>query len=212
MTRAVRRISAGAVAVLVWLSAARDASAHDRGVIVRVYNTYGVSDHTARTAADTVRRLFRDAGIETRWRYCRVVGRRTPLERDPCSDSLKANELIVRIVAGAPLPPGDATMSLGDAFIDPATKAGALATVYADRVEATAVALGTDVGTMAGRAIAHELGHLLLGSQTHTAAGLMRAVWHSATVLRSEEADWLFTPEQRTVMRVSVATRLAEPR
>jgi hypothetical protein len=118
----------------------------------------------------------------------------------------------VRIVAGPRAPSGDATMALGDAFIDPATKTGALATVYADRVEATAGALHVDLGTMVGRTIAHELGHLLLGTQMHTAAGLMRALWRSTAVLRSEEADWLFTPEQRTVMRLAVATRLAAPR
>lgn len=201
-----------AVTTLVCLAFASGASASDQVVVVRVYNSYGVSDHASRTASRTVHRLFQDAGLDTKWRHCRVVGRRAPLETDACSDSLRPNELIVRIVAGPQSASQDATMTLGDAFIDPATKAGALATVYADRVEATAGALHVDLGTMVGRAIAHELGHLLLGTQTHTAAGLMRALWRSTTVLRSEEADWLFTPEQRTVMRLAVATRLTAPR
>jgi len=199
------------VTTLVCLAFASGASASDQIVIVRAYNTYGLPAHVMRTASAAVRQLFRDAGIETHWRRCRIVGRRTPEESDLCANPLEPNELIVRIVRGPPLPSGDATMSLGDAFVDPATKTGALATVYADRVEAAAGPLRIDIGTMTGRAIAHELGHLLLGNQTHTATGLMRAIWRSSAVLQSEQADWLFTQEQRTVIRLALATRRAVP-
>jgi len=199
----------GALAALVWLSSSIGAEAADQ-VVIKAYNTYGLSDHAARTVSRTVQQLFTDAGVETKWRHCRVVGRRTPLEQDPCSNVLAPNELIVRIVAGAAVAAADPTMALGDAFIDPVTRQGALATVYVDRVATVAAALGVDMGTMVGRAVTHELAHLLLGSQAHTAAGLMRATWRSTTQLRTEERDWLFTPEQRTVLRGAAADRSAK--
>jgi hypothetical protein len=208
MSAALRRTSASAFAALLWLMATSAAAAADHVVILRAYNTYGVSDHAVQTASRTVRRLFSDAGIDAKWRDCRIVGRRSNQKSDPCSDPLKANELIVRVVAGTAIEDGDATMTLGNAFIDPVTRNGALATIYADRVAMMANALRVDVGTMVGRAIAHEIAHLLLGTHAHTAAGIMRATWRSATVLRTEEADWLFTQDQRTAMRLAVTTRL----
>ena len=202
----LRRNLVGALAALVWLASSSGAVAADQ-VVIKAYNTYGLSEHAARTVSRTVQRLFTDAGIETKWRHCRVVGRRSSLEQDPCSNVLAPNELIVRIVAGAAVAPADPTMALGDSFIDPVTRQGALATVYVDRVRTVAAALGVDVGTMVGRAVTHELAHLLLGTRAHTAAGLMRATWRSTTQLRTEETDWLFTPEQRSTIRLAVATR-----
>jgi hypothetical protein len=206
---ALRRTVVGVLATLIWLSSTSGAAAADQ-VVIKAYNTYGLPEHAARTVSRTVHRLFTDAGIETKWRHCRVVGRRTSLEQDPCSNVLAPNELIVRIVGGAAVGSGDPTMALGDAFIDPVTRQGALATVYVDRVAAVAATLGVDVGTMVGRAVTHELAHLLLGTHTHSAAGLMRATWRSMGLLRTEETDWLFTPEQRTVLRVAVADRSAK--
>lgn len=211
MSGALRRISVSALMVLVWLLAASGAVASDHTVIVRAYNTYGVSDRAVQTASQTVRRLFLDAGIDAQWRDCRIVGRRIQRKADPCGEPLKTNELIVRVVAGRAIASNDATMALGDAFIDPVTRAGALATIYADRVATVAGALGVDVGTMVGRAIAHEIAHLLLGTHAHSAVGIMRATWRSATVIRTEEADWLFTQDQRAAMRLAIATRLANP-
>lgn len=209
MSGALRGTLIKALATLVWLTTASTAAASDHTLIVRIYNTYGVPEHAVRTASRTVRGLFSDAGIDAKWRDCRIVGRRKHKEADPCSDPLKPNELIVRVVTGRAIASSDATMSLGDAFIDPITKKGALATIYADRVAMMAAALRVDLGTMVGRAITHEMAHLVLGNQTHAAVGLMRATWRSATLLRTEEADWLFTGEQRAAIRQAVATRLA---
>ena len=54
---------------------------------------------------------------------------------------------------------------------------GVLATIYFDRVMWLAHEAGTDSRVLLGRAIAHELGHLLLATTTHGPVGLMRAHW-----------------------------------
>jgi hypothetical protein len=206
MSGALRSTLAWALIALVSLSAG-NAAAADHVVIIRAYNTYGVSEQAVRTASRTLRRLFSDAGIDAKWRDCRVVGRRARHENDPCADPLKPNELIVRVVGGRAITGADGTMSLGDAFIDPETKKGALATVYADRVAIMADALRIDFGTMVGRAITHEIAHLLLGTPVHTTVGLMRATWRAATVMSTEQTDWLFTREQQAAMRQAVSLR-----
>ena len=50
-----------------------------------------------------------------------------------------------------------------------------------------------DVATLLGRAIAHELGHLLLGTPQHGRFGVMRAIWSSQMVRNSRPAEWRFS-------------------
>ena len=66
-----------------------------------------------------------------------------------------------------------------------------LGTIYADRVEWLAGAAGSQLAPLLGRAIAHELGHLLMGTSTHGLhGGLMRAEWTREEVRRARPQDW----------------------
>ena len=78
--------------------------------------------------------------------------------------------------------------SLGTALVDPATGTGVLATVYVDRVERLARGSNGDLGTLLGRAMAHEIGHLLMGRAAHAVRGLMRPRWTRAEVARNVKA------------------------
>jgi hypothetical protein len=198
----------GATATLVSLSACGVAFASDHVVMVRAYNSYGLSQPAVRDASRTVCRLLSTAGLGIRWRDCRIAGRGNNRGADSCSDPLGPNEVIVRLVSGRAVVNASGTIALGDAFIDPVSRTGALATVYPDRVVVVSRALRSDLGTMVGRAITHEIAHLLLGTSQHTAFGLMRATW-GVTAATKSETDWLFTEEQREQMRAAVGSRLA---
>jgi len=58
-----------------------------------------------------------------------------------------------------------------------------------------------------GFAVAHEVGHLLLGTNTHAAAGLMRAVWSRSDIQRNHPADWLFTAADSLAMSRALRQR-----
>ena len=81
---------------------------------------------------------------------------------------------------------------LGHALIDSRTRTGVLATVFIDRTRRVAGDLGLDHRVLLGRAIAHELGHLLLATPTHGSAGLMREVWSRDELLGTHRDDWIF--------------------
>jgi len=51
------------------------------------------------------------------------------------------------------------------------------ATLGGHAVKAAVERAGIDPGALLGRALAHEVGHLLLRSPGHSPGGLMRAVW-----------------------------------
>ena len=71
-------------------------------------------------------------------------------------------------------------MTLGDSLVDTRLRGGALATIYVNRVATLAGRCDVDVQTLLARAVAHEIGHLLLGTSAHASSGLMRAAWSQA--------------------------------
>jgi hypothetical protein len=60
---------------------------------------------------------------------------------------------------------------------------------------------GVDGAILLARAIAHEIGHLLMGTTQHASNGLMRAVWSQAELRRKAAADWEFSKAEAQAMR-----------
>ena len=84
-----------------------------------------------------------------------------------------------------------------------------LATVYADRVDWMAGRTGVDRHELLGRAIAHEIGHLLMASTAHGVNGLMRPVWSQSEVRRRQSRDWRFAPEEIAAIKARTRARRA---
>jgi len=161
---------------------------------VRVYDNTGVPPGDRASALAAARDILKDAGIAVTWRD---------------DDNVPAPaEVIVRIVtAPAETLPGP----LGFSLIDVERRAGTLATVYADRVTRLAALSGTDPGRLLGRAMAHEIGHLLLGTTRHADRGLMRGVWTSVELHRDRAWDWSLSRDDVARMRRGLAARLRGP-
>jgi hypothetical protein len=58
-----------------------------------------------------------------------------------------------------------------------------------------------------GIAIAHELGHLLLDLQGHSAEGIMRGEWGLRDLRNATFGMLLFTPQQAEVLRANARSR-----
>ena len=76
----------------------------------------------------------------------------------------------------------------------------ASASVFYDRVEQLAKGGTASVPVVLGHAGAHEIGHLLLGSNSHTPQGLMRARWSRQDLQNASIGNLLFTSEQTQAM------------
>jgi hypothetical protein len=175
-------------------------------VIVRSYNTIGVPLSVVERAESTVGDLLQEAGIDSSWRNCSTINGPSSDSRDACDDVLNASEVIVRIVR-TPRAITDVEV-LGYSHVDPYRRQGTLATVFADRVRVLAAALRIDEGTLLGRAMTHEVGHLLLGTLQHSDAGLMRGAWNTAGRRRS---DWFFSSAEAARMRAGLEARSLSP-
>ena len=185
-------------------SLARGAVTAWTDVVVRVYDANGVMAGTNRAALDQARKTLEAASIDVIWRLCPTA--------PSCNAPMASGELAIRIVRSAGPPRYHGAMPLGDAMLDTRSGHGVLATIYIDRVEWLAHEAGADSRALLGRAIAHELGHLLLATTTHGPVGLMRAFWSQAEVRRGQPRDWAFAPTELAAIRRRAEARHRDTR
>jgi hypothetical protein len=163
-------------------------------VTVRVYVSSDITPEALRAALDVAEAAFAEASVGMIWKIC------GPRE---CNTQPSPTELIVRFLhsRGRRLNTG----CLGEALIDTQQRTGVLATVYVDRVLDLARSLDIDRHILLGRTIAHEVGHLLLASKTHSVSGLMREVWSREELLGGRADDWLLHPFEAAAIRERLA-------
>jgi hypothetical protein len=154
-------------------------------VVVRVYDVTGMTDAERTAALASAALSFRAAALAPIWIICMPPTR-------ACTERPAAGELVLRLVYSNRTTPSGTT--LGDAYLNPQS-GGVLATIYIDRVRRVASEVRMALTTLAGYAIAHELGHLLLSSPSHSPRGLMRATWSRREFQRADATDWRFSPE-----------------
>ena len=167
-------------------------------LVVRVYDNAGVLAGDRVRAIKRANEILARADVAVDWRDCPAGG---AWMRAACGDMPRSGELAVRLVRA---PKGDANpRALGTALIDAATGSGTLATVFVDRVQSIAQQGRTDPWAIVGRVMAHEIGHLLLGTNSHSDSGLMRELWALKDLTRSDPDDWHFSRKQRDDLRQS---------
>src|SRR5262249_45448292 len=178
----------------------------------------GVYDTTSLRAEDLAAALRRttavlsEAGIDVEWLTCGPLKFSHP---SACDAPIASDELAVRLVSLPGKPSRTGALPLGYSLVDTASAAGALATVFVNRIQwltshvpcdahttrgGDNAPAACDAETLLGFAMAHEIGHLLLGTNDHGTAGLMRAVWSPIELQRNDPADWLFTRAESTAM------------
>ena len=161
-------------------------------VVARVYNTARVALPITDVALATATRLMTAGAIDVAWRNCDLP--------NACT-TVPVREFVIRLVRSQARDADAVPFVLGEASIDLHERAGVLATIYVDRVERMAELSEADTASLLGRAIAHELGHLLLATTGHSSSGLMRARWTSKEVRGNLKADWILTRKDAEAIR-----------
>lgn len=174
----------------------------DAHIQVRVYNAAVVPATDQAVALRAAATILAAAGIGTSWLPCGEVA--SDSTATVCNTPLDPTELSVRLVRLPGTASARGELQLGYSLVDTTAGAGTLATIYADRVAWLAGEAGANMPTLVGFAIAHEIGHLLLGTNAHSGNGLMRAVWLREELRRNDTHDWRFGRSEAARMRSSV--------
>jgi hypothetical protein len=186
------------VAVVMMTSTRTPASAViDDSLLVRLYDNAGILASELASALRTTHDIMRRADLSVDWVQCRA--RRDGPVPAVCDQPLSSSDVVVRLIEGSDKETGE-RRALGYSLFDSSGVSG-FATVYVDRVDWLARRAQYPRAPLLGRAIAHEIGHLLLRSNAHTDTGLMREVWTADQVVRNRREDWTFSPDQNVDIR-----------
>jgi hypothetical protein len=180
-------------------------------LVVRTYDQFGVPPGDMKTALRTIRTILSDAGITVVSRDCMELEHQAT---EACQKVLGPAELVIRILAsGSQSVPSSlgSSHALGYSVVDVQQRAGSLATVYGDRLRAMATESQFDFGRLIGCSIAHEIGHLLLGTSYHSNHGLMRGSWSAPEIRLDRPWDWGLSRSEADEMRRALATRSRKP-
>jgi hypothetical protein len=159
-------------------------------ITVRVYDLHGVPPDQRAKALQLASETLAQANVSATWIDCtRVDGVAPP----PCLAVLKKGEMVLRFQ--------DRTERghhiLGTAIVQD-DGPNVLASVYAESIAERSAKTGLPQWIIMGRVTAHEIGHLLLGTNSHTVNGLMQAKWD---LRRLHLTDWQFTSADAAKIR-----------
>jgi hypothetical protein len=188
----------------VWASP--DESTARVPLTVLIYDDFGVSVDDISAARAEADAIFRGAGIAPVWFHCGLVESKWQDRSDRCKSGIGSDGIIVRLRRSSRL--GESyRLALGEAQIDTQAHTGSIATVFADRVASTSDRAGANARGVMGRVIAHEIGHLLIGTNQHSTNGLMRANWTDLELRRPIGLEWHFSASEARCMRAEIARR-----
>ena len=174
-------------------------------IFIRSYNNFGVPAADLAAAREHAQAILQEAGLNVVWTDCWVGDRRQAPGAPRCQEPV-GGDIVLRLQKT-----GDADrskfVSMGFSLVGIAGAAPFLATVYVDRVESVARGAGIDARRVLGLAIAHEIGHVLLNSNSHAPSGLMRADWSRTELRRKDAAAWQFLDGEAAHVRSAALDR-----
>ena len=172
-------------------------------ITVQIYNYSQASPAILGGAEQEAGRILGKAGLRAVWLEC-PIGPSTPGSQTPCQKAPEATDLMLRVLASP----------IQNKFQDTVfgfTVHPVLASVYYEYAARRAKADDAEFEApiILGCAIAHELGHLLLGTNSHSDWGIMQPRWKTNQFRQLEMGTLLFTTEQTQLMRMAPAGRSA---
>jgi hypothetical protein len=155
---------------------------------IRVYDVSRMPIEEREQGLRVAAEALAEAGVEASWLDC--TGE---VPAAPCQKVPGEGELILRVQRE----PHRRPHVLGTAIVQD-DGPNVIATVYNEAITMRANRTGIPKSTILGRVAAHEIGHLLLGKNSHSPHGLMRPTWD---IKRPHLSEWRFSREDAATIR-----------
>jgi hypothetical protein len=178
-------------------------------IIVCIYNYAHVSHRTLGRAEEITSQIFRKAGVKLAWLDCPTW--HVEEEQYPaCEPPLGAMAVDLRILPSSMAARfGSSGEQLGFALASARAGSVSDAWVFYERVERLAKSQVASCDQILGHVMAHEIGHLLLGPDSHSHGGIMRSNWDREYLEEASRGQLLFTRDQARLIRDDVQARSA---
>ena len=184
-------LSAGLLIVFsntaVW---AKNVGQESPGVAISVFNDLGISSEILMQAEEVSSHVFGEAGIHVDWVNCSPQDE-APSGKVACRQAIPQH-LHLHIVRRS-LNLRDFTLGISYLASD---GTGFQADIFYEGIENLRRETFVDPAIILGHVAGHEIGHLLLGTNSHSAGGIMRAHWKMEELARASKGLLLFTKSQ----------------
>jgi len=174
---------------------------------VAVHNDAGIPENTLLRAGAEASRLFRQSGIAMRWLPCPPPAD-GPEDPGQCRTAAFPAHLQLRIARRSR---NLNEFTFGISYLS-ADGSGCYADLFYEPIEELHGRSGVNLAIILGEVAAHEIGHLLLGTNSHAGSGIMRARWQSAELESIRTGTLLFSGAESRQMRGRLAAWRTPPR
>jgi hypothetical protein len=171
-----------------------------------VVNMTELSGEILAEAENEAGQIFQAARIQVRWLNCSTPPEfiRNP---DPCNTPLGPADLTLRLTK-RPVP---TEMGLRLNVIGLAAnteQGGVCAFVFCDRIKEMVKETQLPFSRVLSCAMAHEMGHLLMGKRPHSSRGLMREDWDEKDLRSMAMRPMSFFSQESDLMRLNLKRRM----
>jgi hypothetical protein len=174
---------------------------------VRVYNDEGVADADLSAALKIAGTVLQRVGLQAMWQDCTVGNPNR--NSSGCDMQTTRIDLVLYLVARLEAHASNVDRrALGYSLIPRNGERATMAYVSYARVRTVLSVFRAE--ELLGLAVAHEIGHLLLGTNRHSNSGLMRAPWRNKDLDSGDWEEFTFTSEQAERLRAAVLVQKAQ--
>ena len=182
----------------------RDGDSQEKArLTVSVYNDAEVPADVLKLAGNEAYQIFRQAGIELYWLNCRIPAVSEEASR-ACREAVFPEHLHLRIVRKSLGLKGE---TLGISFQSD-DGSGCYADLFYEPMEQLHQSDGTAIASLLGHVAAHEIGHLLLGGNSHSTTGIMHAHWTAEELASARVGGLIFSETESRRMKAKLATAM----
>jgi hypothetical protein len=170
---------------------------------VAVHNHAGVPRSTVDEAERTASSIFKQAGVDVDWANCDL-----PAEVEQLASSCRVTEFPTHLQLSIVRRSKNLHESvLGVSFLEE-DGSGCYSDVFFEPLEELHERFNVNLGPLLGDVVAHEIAHLLLGTNAHSDTGIMRPHWSEQDFVNVNKGHLLFTQAQGQTMRKKVSLSL----
>jgi hypothetical protein len=171
---------------------------------ILVYNIAQAPGATLTRAEREASRILSRAGVRATWFECPAVHSDAEAQAI-CQNGWGPSNIGLRILVK---PTAFASRFRGD-HLGFAVFPALASVYYDDRLRFAGDNVGLGLPSILGCFIAHEIGHLLLGSNSHSRQGVMQAEWVERQIHQAVAGDLLFTSNQAKLIQAETRRRMS---
>jgi hypothetical protein len=170
---------------------------------LRVYDYFHLDRKSLLAAESEATAILLRTSVHVDWVDCPTS--HASIDKFPdCQGPAQQNDYILSILSGvmtAQLQKPDDAMGIADESLHGSRRAA----VFFNRIDSVAGGDAAPTEVLLGRVMAHEIGHLLLGPNAHSSAGIMQGAWTSRQLSMQAAREMVFTAKQSRIIQARLA-------